>query len=198
MSIKNDIEMVREELTSEEKFFEKSVITERFIKKYKNIIIGSVVAIIAVVGGNIAYDINYESNVTQANELLTKLNIDSSDKNALSQLKSLSPDLHDVFIYSKAVVNKDIKTLESLKSSKAVLVSDLATYESLQNVKDVSQFNIYALKQDAIYKDLAQVQSAILLINEGKSDKAHEKLLLISDTSSLSKVVKALLHYGVK
>jgi len=156
LSIKNDIEMVREELTSEEKFFEKSVITERFIKKYKNIIIGSVVAIIAVVGGNIAYDINYESNVTQANELLTKLNIDSSDKNALSQLKSLSPDLHDVFIYSKAVVNKDIKTLESLKSSKAVLVSDLATYESLQNVKDVSQFNIYALKQDAIYKDLAQ------------------------------------------
>lgn len=198
MSIKNDIEMVREELTSEEKFFEKSVITERFIKKYKNILIGSVIAVVVAVGGNIAYDMNFESKVNQANELLNKLNIDSSDKNALSQLKALSPDLHDVFVYSKAVVDKDIKTLESLKNSKAVLVSDLATYESLQNVKDVSQFNSYALKQDAIYKDLAQVQSAILLINEGKSDKAHEKLLLISDNSLLSKVAKALLHYGVK
>ena len=35
LSLKTDIEMVKDELTSEEKFFEKAVVTEKFIKKYK-------------------------------------------------------------------------------------------------------------------------------------------------------------------
>jgi len=198
LSIKNNIEMVREELTSEEKFFEKSVMTERFVKKYKNAIIGTVVAIVVVVGANIAYNINKESTVSAANEVLSELNADSSNEKALLRLKSLSPYLHDVFIYSKAIVDKDIKTLEKLKDSQAVLVGDLATYELAQNSQDISKLDDYVLKQDSIYKDLAQIQSAILLMNEGKNEKAHEKLLLISDASSLSKVAKALLHYGVK
>lgn len=63
MSLKNDIEMVREELNSEEKFFEKAVVTERFIKKYKNVIIGSIAAIVVVVGANIAYDMNKASQI---------------------------------------------------------------------------------------------------------------------------------------
>jgi len=45
LSLKNNIEMVKEELNSEEKFFEKAVITEKFVKKYKNLLIGSVIAI---------------------------------------------------------------------------------------------------------------------------------------------------------
>ncbi len=190
--------MVREELSSEEKFFEKSVITERFVKKYKNVIIGSVVAIVIVVVVNIAYEMNKESTIAAANKSLNELKSDMSNKTALSQLKLLSPDLHDLFVYSKAIADKDIKTLDSLKSSKAMLIGDLASYESMQNTKDASKLNNYALKQDAIYKDLANVQSAISLMNEGQNDKAHEKLLLISDASSLSKVAKALLHYGVK
>ena len=198
LSIKNDIEMVREELTSEEKFFEKSVITERFVKKYKNFIIGTVVAIVVVVGANIAYDINKESTIIAANEALVELNVDASNDKALSRLKSLSPALHDVFVYSKAIVEKDVKALEMLKDSNAQLVSDLATYELAQNSQDISKLDTYTLKQDSIYKDLAQIQSAILLMNEGKNDKAHEKLLLIDEASSLIKVAKALLHYGVK
>lgn len=198
MSIKNDIEMVKEELTSEEKFFEKSVITERFVKKYKNVIIGSVVVIVAIVTMNMVYDMNNESRIVSANEKLSELNVNPLDGGALAQLKVLSSDLHDLFIYSKAVADKDIKTLEALKSSKAVLIDDLATYESLQNTKNVSQLNNYALKQNSIYKDLANVESAIMLINEGRVEEAHEKLLLISDASSLDKVAKALLHYGVK
>ena len=198
MSIKNNIEMVRDELTSEEKFFEKSVITERFVKKYKNAIIGTVVAIVVVIGGNIAYDMNKESTVRAANEALNELQENSSNTQALSRLQSLSPDLYDVYSYSKAIADKDIGSLEKLKKSTAILIGDLAAYESAQSSNDTSKFDNYALKQDAIYKDLAQVQSAILLMNEGKNDKAHEKLLLISDSSSFAKVAKALLHYGVK
>ena len=198
MSIKNDIEMVRDELTSEEKFFEKSVITERFVKKYKNVIIGSVVAIVILVVANIAYDMNKEATAVAANEALNELQLNASNADALSRLNSLSPSLHDAYIYSKAIADKDIEALKKLSNSKSILISDLASYESLQTSKNSSEFDNYALQQNAIYKDLAQIQSAIILINEGKSDKAHEKLLLISDNSSFAKVAKALLHYGVK
>lgn len=198
MSIKSNIEMVREELSSEEKFFEKTVITERFVKKYKKVIIGTVIAIVVVVSANIAYDLNEKATITAANKAFNTLNTNPSDANALAELKSLSPELHDVYLYSKAIKDKDIETLKKLKDSKAALVSDLVEYELAQNSNSVSDLNNYALKQDAIYKDLAQIQSAILLMKDGEKEKAHEKLLLISDSSSLSKVAKALLHYGVK
>ena len=198
MSIKNDIEMVREELTSEEKFFEKSVITERFVKKYKNIIIAGVVLIIVLVVGNIAYEANKASTITAANVALTELQKDPSNDEAQTRLASLSPALHDVFVYSKAVVDKDTQTLESLKNSKTMPLSDLASYELAQNKQDVNELTKYALGQDAIYKDLAQVQAAIILINEGKTSKAHSKLQTIADASPLANVAKALLHYGVQ
>jgi len=190
--------MVKEELTSEEKFFEKSVITERFIKKYKNIIVGAVVVVIVIIGANIAYNANESSRITAANDVFNELQMNPSNVGDLARLKALSPALHDAFLYSKAIADKNIDTLKKLKSSKSLLIGDLATYESAQNMKDASMLSSYTLKQDAIYKDLARVQNAIILMNDGKTDKAHELLKLISDTSSLNKVVQALLHYGVK
>lgn len=187
--------MVREELNSEEKFFEKAVITERFVKKYKNALIGSLVAIVVVVGANIAYDFNKQAQIDSANEALKELVADANNVQALARLESLSPSLHDVWLYSKAVANKDMATLEILKESKTLLVGDLASYEA---AKESAQLESYTLKQDAIYKDLAQVQTAVLLINEGKIESAHEKLSQIGEQSSLYKIASALLHYGVK
>ena len=195
MSIKNDIEMIKEELTSEEKFFEKSVITERFIKKYKNMLIGGVVAIVVFVGANIAYESNQESTALAANEALNELLVNGSDDQALLRLQALNPSLHDAYVYSQAIVNKDLESLQKLQDSESSVISDLATYESAQSIADL---DAYALEQGSIYKDLAQVQSAIILINDGKIDNAHEKLLLISENSSLYQTAKALLHYGVK
>jgi len=195
LSIKNDIEMVKEELTSEEKFFEKSVMTERFIKKYKNLIIGSVIVIMLLITTKIGYDANEESTIDAANVALSQLLVDKNNEKALAELKDLSLNLYDAFVYSIAIVEKDTKSLEKLKTSKSLIVNDLATYETANNSESLEA---YTVQENAIYKDLAQVQNAIILINKGKIEEAHERLLLISDTSSLSKVSKALLHYGVK
>ncbi len=198
MSLKNDIEMVKEELNSEEKFFEKAVITEKFVKKYKNVMIGSFVAVVLLVGGNVAYDINKAGQISAANETLTQLQTNPSDSAALARLSNLSPALSDVWTYSQAITNKDVATLESLENSKTMIVSDLVAYELAQDSKDVAKLDSYATKQNSIYKDLAQVQSAVILLNEGEMDLAHSKLSTINDNSSLSKIAKALLHYGVK
>lgn len=198
MSIKDDIKMVKEELSSEEKFFEKAVITEKFVKKYKNVMIGSVVAVVILVGANIAYDANKEATIKEANNALLSLSVNPKDTASSSLLKSLSPAMYDVWLYSQAIADKDFATLKELKNSKVLIVSDLVAYELAQNSKDISALGDYSSKQDAIYKDLALVQSAVFLMNDDKIEKARQKLVQVSEQSSLNQVAKALLHYGVK
>jgi len=198
LSLKQDIDMVKEELNSEEKFFEKAVITEKFVKKYKKLMIAAVVAVVVIVAANITYEINKQNTIDAANKTLLELEENPKNEAALSRLETLSPELHDVWIYSQAVANKDIKTLKELQSSKATLVSDLSTYELATDTQDVKALDSYAMKQDAVYKDLAIIQIAVILINKGEVEKAHAKLALISTTSSLASLAKVLMHYGVK
>jgi len=198
LSLKNDLDMVKEELSSEEKFFEKAVITEKFVKKYKNLMIASVILVVILISANIAYDINKQNTKDAANVALLELMNDATNVAALTRLESLSPALRDAWVYSQAVMSRDVTALESLKSSKDLIISDLASYELAVESKDKLTLDSYALKQNSIYKDLAHIQSAVLLIESGNTTEAHEKLSQISIDSSLAQVAAALMHYGVK
>ena len=198
MSIKDDISMVKDELNSEEKFFEKAVMTEKFVKKYKNVMIGSVVAIVVLVSANIIYDANKNATIEKANNVLATLSVNPTDEASKSLLKTLSPAMYDVWLYSQAVADNDFKKIENLKNSKDSIIKDLVSYELAQDSKNISALSDYASKQDSIYKDLALVQSAVFLMNENKMEEAHQKLVQVSKKSSLNQVVQALLHYGVK
>jgi hypothetical protein len=198
LSLKDDIGMVKEELTAEEQFFEKAVVTEKFVKKYKNVMIGTVVVIVLIVAGNIIYNINKQNTLEAVNNTLLTLESNPNDKSAVTKLESLSPTLHDVWLYSQAVVKKDVKTLETLQNSKAPLIGGLSSYEAAQNLQDKAKLDAYAQTQGAIYRDLAQIQLALILMNEHKIDEAHAKLSMISIESPLSTIAKALMHYGIK
>jgi len=189
--------MVKEELNSEEKFFEKAVVTEKFVKKYKKALIGSVVVVVLLVAGNITYNISETKRVEEVNTLLTQLQ-EAPTPALQARLNSLSPALSDVWSYSQAVVNKDVQSLAKLEKSKAILIADLASYEVAQNSNDIKALESYVNNNDAVYADLARVQAAVLLMNEKKIDEAHAKLSLINVTSPLAQVAKALMHYGVK
>ncbi len=190
--------MVKEELNSEEKFFEKAVITEKFIKKYKFKMIASVVVIITLIGANLAYDLNKQRKVTSANEALEALHIDAKNAEALLALKSSSPNLYDVWIYSQAIAKGDFITLKEVKKSSAFMIKDLTSYELAQNNKDIKSLARYSKKEDAVYRDLALVQSAIILMGDSKIDEAHKILQKVPLQSSFSQIASALLHYGVK
>lgn len=195
MSLKENISMVKEELSSEEKFFEQAVVTERFVKKYKNVIISLIVIVVLVAAANMAYEINISAKRENANKALASLMKNPNDQNALSELKDASPNLYDVWKYSNALISKDSDALEKLKNSKAILVDDLVKYEL---AKDEASLENYALKQDAIYRDLALVEAAVMLINKDKIQDAHNMLQKISKESSVYQLANALLHYGVK
>lgn len=195
LNLKENISMVKEELSSEEKFFEKAVMTEKFIKKYKNVMIASLAIAAIAIGGNMIYELNVKNKKSVANAALAKLQADSGNASALKELKESSPNLYDVWIFSQAIAKKDIESLKGLKNSNAHIVGDLAKYES---AADVASLDEYASRQDAVYKDLALVQSAVILLNENKITEAKEKLSKVSKDSSLNKIVSSLMHYGLK
>ena len=86
MSIKDDVNYIKNELSSEEKFLESFVKTERFFKKYKKLI---VVLIITVIVGSIAFFVKTkldEKNLYEANIALSSF-LENGNQNSLNQLK---------------------------------------------------------------------------------------------------------------
>ena len=197
MSLKENIEMVKNELNSEEQFFEKAVQTERFVKKYKKPLIGLITAAILAIGTGSAYDIYTQNKIDQSNAAFNVLMADPDDQAAQEQLKTLNPKLYDVWSLSKALKSKDQETLRTLQSSKALAVADLAAYELSAIEEDAEGLESYAQKSGALLKDLALIEAAVLLMEKGDVKSAKEKLSMIDINSPLYESAQSLAHYGV-
>jgi len=198
VSLKENIEMVKSELNSEEQFFEKAVQTERFVKKYKKPLIGIVSAAIIAIAIGTVYDITMQNKIDQSNAALNVLMSDADDAEAQKQLKELNPKLYDVWSLSQALKTKDQDALRTLQSSKALVVADLAQYELAAIQEDPAALEGYAQKSDALLKDLAQIEAAVLLMNSGDAKAAHAKLAMIDINSPVYQLAQSLAHYGVK
>jgi hypothetical protein len=197
LSLKENIDMVKDELNSEEKFFENAVKAERVWKKYKGMVIGAVAVVAAIVIIDAIYEAKQESAALDSNVAYAKL-LKGSDAQAEKELATLNPELLNAWKFSSAVATSDVKALEMLASSSDAIISDLAKYELAAISADSAKLQSYTASQHAIYKDLAMVESALLLMKEGKTEQAHQKLSLVSESSSMYKVARSLMHYGVK
>jgi len=198
LSLKENVEMVKEELNSEEKFFESAVKAEHFVKKYKTLLISGVVVLVLGVGAKMAYDANVRSTIENANRALSTLQTDPTDKSAQTELKRLNPDLYDAWQLSVALEEQNSEKLASLSASKAIGVSDIAAYQKAVYDKDIKALEDYSMKPEAIYKDMALFELAVLLIRENKPQEAHSKLQSITEDSPIYRYAKPLMHYGVK
>ncbi len=197
MSLKENIEMVKEELNSEEQFFEKAVQTERFVKKYKKPLIGVITVAVLAIAGSSFYNISSQNKIDQSNVALNVLMADANDQAAQEQLQSLNPQLFDVWSLSQALKSKDQDALRGLQSSDALVVSDLAEYELSAILEDEAGLQTYAQKSDALLKDLASIEAAVLLMDKGEKAAAQAKLSMIDINSPVYQLAQTLAHYGV-
>ena len=198
LSLKENVEYIKEELSAEEKFFEKAVITEKFVKKYKKSLIAGLSAIVILALANVIYTQMEKNRIDEANAQLSKLQLDANNQAAQKKLKQLSPNLYEIWSYANAIATNNFAKMDEIKNKNLPILKDLATYESAQNKQDINQLQSYASKSNAIYRDLAIVQTAIIYMNQNKIEEAKEQLAQININSPLNEIVKVLNHYGVK
>lgn len=198
MSLKENLEAIKTELSSEEKFFESAVRTERFVKKYQKPMIASLVALLIGLGTYAGYDAYQNAKIEKANKALSALLLNSNDSASLQQLQENSTSLYDLYRLSKALKEGDQKGLESLKNSNSSEVADIAMYESAVLANDNKALSLYTKKQGALYQDLAAIEVAVEEIQNQNSVTARTSLAVIKEDSALYPLAQMLNHYGVK
>ena len=190
MSIKDDVNYIKNELSSEEKFLESFVKTERFFKKYKKLI---VVLIISVIIGSIAFLVKTkldEKNLYEANIALSNF-LENGNQNSLDELKEKNRDLYEIALYLDAkneFKNADI----NLKYLKELLDFQVALLNSNQ-----SDLDAVSKKADFLLKDYAIFNQALILVNNQKYAEAREILGKISQDSRAFELATLLKHYLV-
>lgn len=189
MSIKENVDYVKTELSSEEKFLENFVRSERFFKKYKTLIFAFiVVVIIGFIGIFIKKEFD-ESNKFEANLAFNKVLENSGDTKALADLKDKNKDLYEIALYLQA--KKDSKSVEI----NIPFLKELSKYQNALINKSVSELDNVSMQNDFLLKDFAVFNKALILANEGKFQEAKTTLALISETSKAFELAKLLNHY---
>ena len=190
MSIKDDVNYIKNELSSEEKFLESFVKTERFFKKYKKLIFGLI--ILAIVG-SVVFLVKTkldEKNLYEANIALSNF-LENGNQNSLNQLKEKNRDLYEIALYLDAkneIKNADI----NLKYLKELLDFQVALLNSNQ-----SELDLVSKKADFLLKDYAIFNQALILVNNQKYAEAREILGKISQDSRAFELATLLKHYLV-
>lgn len=198
MSLKENMEALKDELNTEEKFFESAIRTERFIKRYQKPLMVSVVSLLFAVGGAIAYQAYDDSRIARSNAALNTLLLNPGDKQALQTLEENNRPLSELYQLSTAVKESDTKALQSLQQSQSPEIADLAAYEAAVLSKNSQSLETYTKKQGAFYQEMALLELAVMSIQKGNIKDAQDKLSLIKDDSSVYPVAQMLSHYGVK
>lgn len=198
MNLKENMQALKEELNSEEKFFESAVRTERFVKKYQKPMIASLVVVLLGIGGSVAYQMVRDAKKERANDALNTLLMHPSDPKALQELASNDEALYELYSLSHALHTKDVKILETLTHANSAEISDIASYERAVMTKDTKTLDAYSKRQGGLYQEFALVDLAVLAIQKGDVKTAHASLTGIKEDSAIYPLARMLNHYGVK
>ncbi len=198
MNLKENMQALKEELNSEEKFFESAVRTERFVKKYQKPMIALGMVALLGIGGSMVYQMVRDAKKERANEALTTLLMHPNDSKALEELLANDASLYELYTLSHAMRTKDIKALETLRHANSAEISDIASYERAVIAKDTKALETYGKTQGGIYQELALVDVAVLAIQKGDVQAAHTALNGVKEDSAVYPLARMLNHYGVK
>ena len=188
MSIKEDVNYVKNELSNEEKLLENFVKSERFFKKYKTLIFAFVVIIIiGSIGVMIKNNID-ESNKLEANIALNNY-LNAGDKTALDSLKGINKELYEIALYLEAKKDNNSAQIN------IPMLKQLQEFQQANSTNNVETLNNLSLQNDFLLKEFAIFNKALILTNQGKYEEAKKALTLIPQTSKAYELANLLNHY---
>lgn len=189
MSIKDELQHVKEELTGDEKILESAFKLERLYKKNKVLIWGIALLIVVGFGGTTAWNGYQQSKLNTANTAFLTLQENPKDGTALKTLQSNNPKLYALYELSQALKSESAATLKTFASGSDALIADVARYHAgaLEGKPVDSTY----------YHDLSVVEEAWIDLKAGKKVTARSKLSLVGENSPLAKIAQLLKHYTI-
>jgi hypothetical protein len=190
LNIKDSIDEVKKELSSDEQMLASAFKIERFYKKNKIAILSLVTIVILFFGGRGVMSVMEEMKLNSANDAFITLTKDENSTEALATLKEKNPKLFELYSYKKAVENRDIERLKSLANSKNEFISDMSSYHL--SVIEGKESN------SELYREIATLNSAYIFMKNGKMDDAKNQLDLIDEQSAVYNISTFIKHYTIK
>lgn len=185
MSLKDNVDYVKKEISTEESFLESVFKLENFYKKYKTLILSFVaLAIVGTIGFNVKSYMD-EQNMIEANIAFNKVLNNPQDKEALAILKSKNEKLYALAVYQ----NDKTKTIN------LDFFKELQVYSNSIAAEDTKQISSVTQNQNFLLKDFGIFNKALIEAKNGEYKKAKESLKLISSNSQVSALSKMLEHY---
>lgn len=193
MGLKENINAVKEEISTEEQFLEGMIKSERFFKRNKKYIIAALVLLAFGAGGYAINDVMAGARLKTSNAAYQALLKDANNTSALETLKAKNPKLYEMFIFETALAKGDIEALKKVSLSKEnPILADLATYQ-------LSQLDANATPKGELLSGMVLLQEGYELLKEKKVEEARLKFAQIEASSPLKQIAKNLEHYqGLK
>ena len=191
MSVKKNLDFIKSEFSSDEKIIENAFRIELLYKRYKHIIWGVAIAVVAFVAFIGVKSLIVESNAKKSSEILTKLLDSPADENLRADLQKSNENLYNLFLLKESLDKGNTADLQDLTNAKNEFVKYLATYHlgSFERDKDLlDKSDKYALG------DFAKLESAYILIGQGKIADAKNILSTIPQDSPLIEIARILTH----
>jgi hypothetical protein len=184
LALKDNINALKDELTTQEQLLENIIKSERFFKKHKKKILTILVILVVgiiyyVISGNIK-----ERNLIISNEAYSSLQQNPQNSEALETLKSKNKPLYRLYVFQEAIKNENTEVLEKLIAENS---SDF--------VGELSSFYVGKTDNVRILDSYIKVQKGYELMKEGKVQEAGLIFQTIPADSGLMNIINALEHY---
>lgn len=193
MGLKENIQVVKKEISTEEQFLEGMIKSERFFKRNKKYIFSAVALIVLGVSGYTIDTLMTEQRLKASNEAYTMLLKDANNTSAQETLKQKNPKLYMMFLFETALLKGDVEALKEMALSKEnPIVADVAVYQ-------LSQLDLNSTLKGELMSGMVLLQEGYALLKEKKVDEARLKFAQIDANSPLKQIAKNLEHYqGLK
>lgn len=189
MSIKQNVEHIKTELSNEEKFLESFVKVERFYKKYKNLLLVSVVVIVVAVAGISINNYLGAANKTAANEAFSTLLEDMNNAQAMEILKDKNPKLAQIIEAKKAKIEGKSVSID------VQYLKELELYNEAIKNQDAEKLSQVLMQNDFTLKEYALFQKALILAQKENYKEAKEILEQIPQDSQVQQLASTLKHF---
>ncbi|OCS28118.1 hypothetical protein CFV33872_03870 [Campylobacter fetus subsp. venerealis CCUG 33872] len=186
MAIKDDLNYIKTEISSQEQFFRKCDKKRKIHKKNKKIIIAIVAVAVAALIAYAVLDQIKSSNITESNQAYAALLSNPNDKEAKQTLMQKNPSLFALYAIKTAYDSNNTEILDEATN----LTIDPLLKQILQNAKGESG--------DGLLSTYNSLVKGYELLAENKLSEAKIEFSKIPSNSPLEPVAKNLEHYQGK